>query len=153
MYGGSRHILLPLGHRLGAAAAARQTELYGIARRQSGRSVRVIRGSSSAGSWRSGCSAHLPLHFLRSVSVVAGVVQYNLDNRDFEGGPPPPTVPEMCRIMTNATFAPYDAYVALQKCVGGFNLPLLCTVFAVLCRRMYRRPVSVTYCSDTLHLS
>lgn len=43
-------------------------------------------------------------------------MQYNRDNRAFEGGPPPPTVQSVCDIVLNETMTPYDAYIAVQRC-------------------------------------
>ncbi len=48
--------------------------------------------------------------------TLAGIVQYNKDNRAFEGGVPPPTMDDACAIVTGGPDV-YKQYVAFNTCV------------------------------------
>lgn len=55
------------------------------------------------------------MNFFSSVaSNFDGVVQYNKDNRAFEGGPVPPTIDDVCRIVTGGPDA-YQQYIAFNN--------------------------------------
>ena len=70
-------------------------------------------------------------------NIFTGVIQYNNDNRAFEGGPIPLNVNDVCEYMTNGTNV-LTQYAAVNKCVSVSTAMFYSNVPVVLYSFLFR---------------